>query len=493
LEYKIEPWAHQKKGIELATPLPFFAFLFDPGTGKTGTTINTLRIKFNTNKKILRTLIFCPPIVIKNWGNEWAMHASLPPGKVHLLVGSGKSRLKAFQRAAYDGEKRVGAVYVTNYESLLMPELYEAFLSWAPEALVFDESQKLKEPKAKRSKLAENLSNPWDKAAKAPGPKPYTYILSGTPVLNSPMDLFMQFLILDGGVTFGDNFFVFRSRFFVDRNAGIPKDRYFPNWQIRPGGLDEMSRLMARHSLVVKKSECLDLPPLVQQTLLVEMTPDQKRMYDQMKKELLTFLETPSGETQAVVAQLAITKALRLMQIASGYAKTTEGEEVSLGETPKLTALRDLLTELTPNHKVLVWAVWKENYAQIREVCRELGVGYVEVHGETPAAARFDRVDEFNRDPGCRVFIGHPGAGGIGINLVSAAYSIFYSRNFSLEQSLQAEARNHRGGSEIHARVTRIDLVTEGTIEELIQKKLASKLDMSNTLLRDLSLMLKET
>jgi SNF2 family DNA or RNA helicase len=150
-----------------------------------------------------------------------------------------------------------------------------------------------------------------------------------------------------------------------------------------------------------------------------------------------------------------------------------------------MEALSELLSELTPHSKVLVWSVWRENYAQIRAVCERLGLKFVEVNGAVSERDRVAAVEAFNTDPTIRVFSGHPGSAGIGINLVSASYSIFYSRNFSLEQSLQAEARNHRGGSEIHEKITRIDLVCEGTIDELITEKLNTKQAISDTLLRD--------
>jgi hypothetical protein len=99
-------------------------------------------------------------------------------------------------------------------------------------------------------------------------------------------------------------------------------------------------------------------------------------------------------------------------------------------------------------------------------------------------------VELYNNDPSCRVCIGHPGSGGIGINLVNKlstqSYSIFYSRNFSLEYDIQAEARNYRGGSEHYEKITRIDLVATGTIDEQIMACLRDKKVISAQILQDL-------
>jgi SNF2 family DNA or RNA helicase len=477
MEYKIQPWRHQLEAIERAREMAGFALFFEMGAGKTGTTINILRDKFNSQRRVLRTLILCPPIVVPNWRDEWAKHSQLPPERVVLLRGAGKARAKLFKSRAWDEQgKPQGVVFVTNYESLLMQDLYELFKRWAPEAIVFDESHKLKDPKAKRSKLADDLANGDH------NPR-FRYILSGSPVLNSPMDLFMQYLVLDGGTTFGRNFFAFRARYFRDRNAGMPKDRYFPDWQLRAGSEAEISAAISATGMRVLKQDCLDLPPMVRQVVRVPLAPEQARLYKEMKRDFVTFM----GD-KAVTAVLAMTKAMRLMQIASGYIKTTEGEEIALEETPKMAALKELLSELTPNHKVLIWAVWKKNYAEIKKVCDDLAIRYVEVHGGISDTGKQNNVRTFCTDSDCRVLIGHPGSGGIGINLVVASYAIFYSRTFSLEQSLQAEARNHRGGSEIHEKITRIDLVCEDTIDELVSEKLANKQEIGDKVLRDLSL-----
>lgn len=492
-----ELWAHQKQAVEKAKALfnldpqaAGYGLFFEPGAGKTGTAIHILRDQMNRQKQFLRTLVFAPPIVLPNWKDEFALNSKIPPSKIHILNGSGKQRVKKFHEKAFvqklDDGSRTPGIFVTNYESLLMKELYALFVLWQPEAIIFDEAHKLKSYNAKRSQLAERLANQ--------GPViPYKQILTGSPVLKDPMDLYQQFLILDGGRTLGGNFFAFRARFFRDRNAGMPKQSYFPKWEVMSwekdqyDALKDLNQLLGPRSMSVKKADCLDLPPLVRTPIRVPMSVEQARLYAEMKRDFITTLDD-----KTCLATLAITKALRLQQIASGYIKSTEGEEVSLDSTPKMDALKELLESITPSGKVLVWAAWRNNYGQIRQVCESLGVGYVEVHGEVSEKKKQEAVVKLRTDPNTRVLIGHPGSGGIGINLVEAAYSIFYSRTFSLEHSLQAEARNYRGGSEMHQSVTRYDLVCEDTIDELISERLALKIEMSDKLLKDLSLELQK-
>ena len=467
-----------------------YAFFFEQGTGKTRTLIELYQQKFKGESK--KTIIFCPPIVISNWVEEWKKYAGL---KAIPLYGSGAKRLKDF--AANTGPAR--RIFVTNYESLSMKPLLQAWKVWGPEVLVFDESHKLKSIKSARSKLADDLANPFDKTCKRWLPKPNSYLLSGTPVLNSPMDIFQQFLVMDGGQTFGRNFWAFRARYFRDRNQAMPKDRYFPKWELmtkEKDGCDaeaEINAAIFAKAMRVEKEHCMDLPPEVFVTIPVEMSPEQSRLYNEMRKDLITFYQS-----KACTASLAITKALRLMQLTSGFISLESQDpgaeasnvQVQLPDTPKIKALADLLEEIceNPKNKVLVWAVWRDNYTHIKSVCEKLKLKFVEVHGGVPEAQKRKAIEEFNTSPDCRVFIGNPGAAGIGINLVSAGYSIFYSRNFSLEQYLQARARNHRGGSKEagHTSITHYDLVVQGTIDEHAQKMLASKQEMSESLLSTL-------
>lgn len=503
MTFKIQPWAHQLEAIKRGTFHSNFALFFEMGAGKTGTVINMLRQKFNENGRVLKTLVFCPPIVIKNWREEWFKHSSISPKIVHMLNGPGKKRLDDFNKVCFN-TAFPGSVVITNYESLSMDKLYEAFVRWGPEAIVFDESHKLKDFKAKRSKLAADLSNPMDlRWAQDPWnnpQRPYVYILSGSPVLNTPLDIFQQFKVLDGGQTFGKNYFSFRARYFRDRNEGMPKDRHFPKWEPRnlhQDGFDafaEINSLIYKKGMRVEKSDCLDLPPEVAVTLKCGMSRDQKRLYEEMRRDFITFYNS-----KACTAQLAITKALRLMQITAGFVSVSapdvvaEGEnpqiEFTLDETPKLGSLRGLLEEcVEQKRKIIVWAVWKENYRQIGQLLTKMGINFVEVHGGISAVQKQKNIEAFQTDKTIQVYLGHPGSGGIGVNLTVSDTSIFYSRTFSLEHYLQARARNHRGGSKEagHEKITHYDLVCEDTIDELAVQKLANKMNMSDTLLKDL-------
>ncbi len=474
MEFLIPPWDHQLQAIGHAVKTDNFALFFEMGTGKTATTINILRHKFQDEGRLMRTLILAPLITVENWKKEFLMHSKIKPHDVLVLGGTKQNRLVTFNIGAFSSNGREPKVFITNYEALVvMPELYDAFLNWLPEVLILDESHKCKDMKSKRTKAAIKLAD----VAK------FKYILSGTPILNSPMVIFAQYRILDGGATFSRKFFVFRDEYFYDKNARVPKDRYFPDWQIKPGSFEKLNQKIYKKAMRVTKEECLDLPEFVREVIEVDLTPEQRKHYEQMKNEFITFVQD-----KACVATLALTKALRLQQISSGYIPI-EKENEKFKATPRQAALKELLENLTPNHKVIVWAVFKENYEQIKQVCEALKINYVECHGEITNNKKFLNVDVFSNDHNCRVFIGHPGSAGIGINLTCSTYNISYSRNFSLSDYLQAQSRSHRGGQT--QKVTWIDLVARDTIDEIILKKLASKEEMGEKILSTLAQELK--
>ncbi len=477
MEFLVKPWEHQEKAIALSFRLRDMALLWEVGTGKTSACINILRGRYAIHKRLLRTLIFAPPVVLRNWRREIGVHSRISPNDVVVLSNNGGKRLKALQDAIYDDGTLTYSrprILVTNYEAVQNKEVHAILKLWEPEILVCDEAHRCKDYKGKRANLVAELS---EKAK-------HRYVLTGTPILNSSMDLFMQYKILDGGETFGKNFFAFRGQFFEDDNAGMPSHIHFPKYVPRPGTYNEFQRRVYSKATRAVKSECLDLPPLIKVTKEVELSDEQRRMYTEMKDEYLTYVkkESESGRPAAVVAQLAIVKALRLQQIVSGFAKDEMGRVHALENVPRLHVLKETIEEITSQgSKVIVWARFKENYRQIVKILDELKLGFAQLHGEIKD--KNEEITKFTKDPDCMVMVANQRAGGIGVNLVEASYSVYYSKDFSLESDIQSEGRNYRGGSEIHQKVTRIDFVATNTIDELVDEALKAKLNVASVIL----------
>jgi SNF2 family DNA or RNA helicase len=468
-----QPWVHQEEALQRAANLDYFALFFETGTGKTLTAIMIARYWMFKAGGALKVLIISPPITLQNWKREWLEASKFTPDNVRIVYGPALKRCDVFK------EKKV-QVAITNYESLLMSVVVDGIKKWKPDIIILDESHRAKNNSSKRSKAAFELAKVCKKRI----------IMTGTPILNTPMDIFAQWKFLDLGEAFGKNFFEFRGNYFFDRNARMPGHIHFPKWEIKDEKLDLIKAAIAPHSMFVAKSDCLDLPPLVKTQVKVQLSAEQRKLYNSMAKDFIAFVETGVS-----VARLSLTKSLRLQQIVSGFLtiedENGKSEVHEIKDNPRLVALSELLEDRAEGSKIIVWASFRHNYGQIANVCKKLGLPYVEVHGDKTQREKDASVESFNKDDSVRVLIGHPGSGGIGINLVSSNVTIFYSRTWNLEHDVQAEARNYRGGSEIHEKVTRIDLVAEDTIDELVAQKLDEKQGVSDSVVHDLVNILK--
>jgi SNF2 family DNA or RNA helicase len=445
------------------------ALFAEMGTGKTGATINILRHKYYEHGRQLKTLIFSPLVTLFNWQDEILKHSYVKQRDTIVLhKGGSAGKLKTFQ-------KEVGTfpnkIVIINYEAMLSDKLFEALKAWGPEVVVCDEAHYCKNHKAKRSKKVALLA---DQAL-------HRYILTGTPILNNIADLFMQYRILDGGETFGKSFTVFQRKYMEDENAvwkARAQGNYFPKWVARPEKYPELQDKIYSKAIRVLKKDCLDLPPMIKKVLKVELSKAQQKYYDEMMRDFVTFVKEQE-KSGVVVAQLAITKALRLQQIVTGFVQTDEGDVIEIKENPRLNATKELLTGLHENHKVIIWCSFRHNYKQLAKLCDDLKIEYVSLTGEQNLEQKRDAMERFETDEQVRVVIANRRAGGIGVNLVAADYSIVYSRNFSLEEELQSEARNYRGGSQQHERIVKIDLCAMGTIDERVVEALHNKQNVS--------------
>lgn len=479
MDFKIKPYKHQLEMIEKSKTRDNLGFLWEMGTGKTGGVINCLRLQYAKRKRIMRTLVLTPPVTLYNWREEFSKHSKIPMSEILVLDCSGSKRLKKLTDFIMNYEKALvrNCVVLTNYEALQSKPFHKILMEWQPEVVIADESHYIKNHKAIRAKKTVELG---DKAT-------IRYIMTGTPILNTIQDIYMQFRFLDKGDSFGKNYFNFRSRYMQDENeAWSNRPQHFPKWGPKAEMFRELSVKMHSISSRILKKDCLkDLPPLIKTKRRISLSSEQLRMYKQMKNEFITWIKDKhdSGAPKAVVANIALTKALRLMQITTGFVKTEDEKIIEIeGKNPRIEATRELLEELTLNNKVILWCSFKHNYKQLSKLCDELNIQHTFLTGGMDTKQKHESMREFKENKDVKVIIANRRAGGIGVNLVEASYSIVFSRNFSLGEEKQSEARNHRGGSEIHDKIVKIDLCAKNTIDELVLIALQNKQALSDVI-----------
>lgn len=460
------PWEHQERALRQAYYKNEFALFFEPGTGKSLTSILIARSWMHREKKGMRILVVSPLITLENWRDEWLMGSKLQRPSIGIAEGPKRDNVFCDPNII---------VAITGYETMRMESSVKCILRYyRPKIVIFDESHRVKNAASKQAKGAFAVAKEAT----------HRLILTGTPILNSAMDLFMQYKILDLGKTFGTNFLVFRNTYFYDKNAHIPRYRHWPDWAMRTTGIDTINGKIASSSMFVKKEECLDLPPLVKRKVPVDLNNEQADLYLQMSRDLIATVDQG-----VATAELVLTKLLRLLQILCGFVPlegTDENYILSKAANPRDIALHEILEDVLPTGKVIIWSTFKQSYESIRKVLRRFNnLQWVELHGEIPQDEKFANIRRFNFDPEVKVCIGHPGSGGIGVNLTAANHMIFYNRMWNLEYDIQAESRNYRGGSEIHTKITRWDIFAPNTIDEEIMQILVNKMELSDKILTD--------
>ena len=329
--------------------------------------------------------------------------------------------------------------------------------------MAIDESTTIKNPKAKRTKNIIDMA----KMAK------YRRILTGSPVTKNPLDLYSQCEFLDSYLLNFASYYSFRNRYAEMKTlhlAGrqIQVVSHFKN-------LPELSDKLKGFSYRVLKEECLDLPPKIYIKREITLTPEQKKVYEQMKEQALASLNGKQITTMTVLTQL-----MRLQQITCGHFVADDGTTQTI-KSNRLNELMDVLDEV--EGKAIIWAHWQADIKIISEaIIKEYGPGsVVDYYGLTPQDQRQKNRDAFQTNPKVRFIVGTPQTGGYGITLNAASTVIYYSNGYDLEKRLQSEDRAHRIGQK--KAVTYVDLLAEETVDSKIVKSLRKKINIASKVL----------
>jgi len=469
MEYIGEPAPYQKELVELSKTSPALGLLWDAGVGKTYAVIHAIRLQYNLNFRVMKTIIFSPLVTLWNWKAEFEKFSKVGH-LVNVIDRKGAKRIKQIEELL-----NKDCIIIINWEALRTTQVMELLVQFNAEIIVGDEMHVLKNYKSTTAKLAIRLA---DNVRKHPHGR--VYGMTGTAILNSVQDIYMQYRFLDGGVLFGKNFFTFRNKYMYDKNANWVGKKKFPDWQPRSELYPELTKKIYSISTKISKKDALPyLPDLVEMKLFVELSTEQSKLYSEMKRDFITWVNAQS----VVVAQLAITKMLRMQQIICGHVNDDEGNVHYIKENPRLGVLEDQLLQLVGEHKVIVWHTFKADATLIGRMLEKNKIEHVYINGDQDVNEKQRAMDAFNTMASCRVLVGNRRAGGIGINLIAADYSVVYSRNFSLGEEEQSKARNHRRGSEIHEKIIKIDLIAKETIDETLAEALRSKADVASTVL----------
>lgn len=433
----------------------------EQGTGKTLVTV-AIAGRMLLENMIKRMFVVAPASVVPVWKKEFDDFAGFPY-EVKLLEGDSKKRMADLDN--WEPKNDVLQVAVVNYESSWRIE--DAIMRWKPELMSLDESQRIKNPGAKQSKIIHKMGRTV----------PFRLILTGTPVSQGPLDFFSQLKFADPTIL-GSSFMAVKTRYAV---MGGFENRQILGYK----NLPELTQKVHGIGFRVTKKEALDLPEqLPPQIRYCVMDRNAKAIYDQLVKESVTELEN----SQVIITQNALAKLLRLSQLAGGFYAEADSKPVMVSDA-KIKLLEEVMDDLG-QQKVVIFVRFLAEIAAIKAMMERKGIHYQCIDGSVPINKRGEVVREFQEEEKCQVFIAQIQTAGLGITLHASSVAIFYSLDYSYANMEQALARLHRIGQKNI--VTNIVLVTKGTVDEKVLKALNGKQDIARLVVDNWRLLFEE-
>lgn len=443
-------------------------------SGKTKVIIDNMAYLKKRNA-ITAAIVLAPKGVYRNWSTQEIPKHMPDEVNPQTLVWKADATASYKHRLLeeinnYDGT--TFPILVFNIESLLSTAgmaTISAFLKKHKGTVmgIIDESTCIKNHKAKRTKKALEVGKQCR----------VRRIATGSPITNSPLDLFSQFAFLDKQILGCGSYYAFRNVYAEIERITTRQGQSFDKI-LKYKNLPMLSNRIKDFSYRITKKECLDLPEKIYVTRDVELTPEQKKLYKEM-----AALSFAMHEDEIMSVQVALTKILRLHQILCGSFTTDEGVHKQIPNN-RLAVLEEVLEETSG--KVIIWANYLQNIEDIKELLtKKYGEeSFVVYTGATSSDDRVEAIRLFqNANSPVRFFVGNVQTAGRGITLTAASTVIYFSNNYSLEMRQQSEDRAHRVGQQNH--VTYIDLVVRDSTDEKIIKALLAKRNIAEEILQD--------
>ena len=463
--------------------------LLDLGMGKTLTSITSARYRIQFDE-VEKVLVVCPPSLLYHWRTEIEFFSE------HQAIVLNATKKERMRRARLTNYK----FSVINYESLFpllrdigvlaqvtmkgrkkiieAEDAIERVLDLNYDMIIFDESARyLKNPDSQRTIAATQLA---DQAT-------YKIILTGTLIGGKPLNLWPQFRVLDGGYTFGTNFFAFRHKYFDRKQYGN-----YSTWTLPEHNYTYFQKMIYQCCIRFEKNE-EDYPERTYQTIELPLDGKLKDIYKEVQKKVLSEIETKQGDTKLEVNNI-LTKLLRLQQITSGYVSQKRGEEKELKQQPKLEALMEQIdTVLSEDESIVIWCRFTKSIDMISDMLKKKKIEHTIMDGRTKANEKYNTWKGFQRSESSQVFIGQVESGGLGVELFKIDENdkaiedehqtmIMYENQWSPDVKEQAQGRIHRLIS--YSKCRYIDLIIKDTIDERILESLNNKQEVADAIMK---------
>lgn len=423
LTFKTKPWEHQLAALEFLMPRDFGGLYTDAGTGKSKVFVDLI-----ANRGFKRVIISGTKKPCETWVKQFKIHAYEEQISATTLLGlSAKEKLstldKVLKRTTGD---RLGRceVIIVNYDSICLKPISELLIKkFKPDCVICDESHRIKSAGGTWSRYFARLGKVT----------PCRYILSGTMIAEDPLDAYGQFRFMEPSI-FGSRVTDFKSRYhnidpMLSAKVGFPildKNEPYKN-------MDEFYAKFWEHVFRIPSS--VKLPS--RKSFISDFNLNAKggKIYNQIVTE--GAVESKQGD---LLIENALSKVVRRQQATSGFiALTNDENQKKLFNTDRsrIDALKELIEELPIGEPVVVFAKFTKDLRRIRQMCKEMKIGYSEISGKEDT--------EQDWQEGKTQIIGvQYQSGSESVDLTRARYCVYYSLVHSYTLYYQSKKRIHR-------------------------------------------------
>lgn len=434
-------YPHQTEGIRLMARLNSFLLADEMGLGKSLQALTVAAVDWELGRA-RRGIIVSPATLKWNWEAEIHEHTNF---SCMVLDGTPKKReaqLKEFLDKGIDW-------LIVNYEQV--PAHYVAFNKADFDIGIFDEAHYLKNRKSKRTEACLKLV-----LARA-------FLLTGSPILNNVQELWTMFRMIDAERF--PNYWRFVNRYAVFGG--------FKNKQVVGlKNVDELNVVLAEYMVRRLKTDVLDLPEKQYIKITLDLTKEQRQLYDQAKEELKIDLP---GDPQPMELENALTKMLRLKQICG----TTACIPGMADHSAKLDRAEEMIEEITTQEPVVVMTQFRQVQASMVARLEARGITCFVLNGDTPQTERRAVVDAwsaFSDEHGSRgALVAMLQVAGVGLTMTAASKLIMLDKLYVPKLNEQAVDRIHRIGASKTKPVQIYELICRNTIESRIEQILRLK------------------
>lgn len=453
--FKTKPYDHQIDGFNFGLENDRWLLGDEMGLGKTKQVID-IAVAKKLEKGYSHCLIICGVNGLKwNWKNEVATHSNESAYILgqkwkanRLTIGSNADKLADVKALASNDSYFI----ITNVETFrsedIVAEVVKLCKNGTIGMIAFDECHKAKNPTSQQGKGILKLQAETMVA------------MTGTPLMNNPFDLY---IILKWLGFEKHSFYAFKNHYAEYGGYGGYQVMGYKN-------LNELEERLDEIMLRRKKEDVLDLPEKVYIEEMVEMTPKQKQIYDEVTSAIKMSID------QIKMANNPLAELIRMRQ-ATGYTGILSS---TIQESAKLDRMEELVEEAVENgKKVVVFSNWTQ---MTDEIYKRLHPKYhpAIITGQTDDASRQDEVNNFQHNENCKVLIGTTGAAGTGITLTAGTVEIFMDEPWNMALKEQAVDRCHRIGQKDS--LTIYTLMCKDTIDERIHEIVERKGAMADAL-----------